>query len=208
MAITNGYATRNQIKAALRIGTADNIDDELIDNCAGAASRLIDGFCNRKFWAVGSATARVFQAEDSFFCSIDDISGTALTLQTSTNADGVFDTTWSSTDWQLEPLNGDLDGITWAYDKIRAVGDYLFPTVNANYGEQALVQVTARYGWASVPSPVKQACIIQSSRLFKRLDSPLGVAGFGDLGAIRVSRFLDPDMAQLVEPYRRMRMFA
>jgi hypothetical protein len=37
MAITNGYATRNQIKAALRIGTADNIDDDLIDNCAGAA---------------------------------------------------------------------------------------------------------------------------------------------------------------------------
>jgi hypothetical protein len=28
------------------------------------------------------------------------------------------------------------------------------------------------------------------------------------LGAIRVSRFLDPDMAQLVEPYRRMRIFA
>jgi hypothetical protein len=34
------------------------------------------------------------------------------------------------------------------------------------------------------------------------------VAGFGDLGAIRVSRYLDPDMAQLVEPYRRMRIFA
>ena len=208
MAITNGYATRNQIKAALRIGTADNIDDDLIDNCAGAASRLIDGFCNRKFWAVGSATARVFQAEDSFFCSIDDISGTAITLQTSTNADGVFDTTWTPTDWQLEPLNGDLDGIAWAYDKIRAVGDYLFPTVNANYGSQALVKVTAIFGWPAIPEPVTQATIIQASRLFKRYDSPLGVAGFGDMGAIRVSRALDPDVAQLVEPYRRMRLFA
>ena len=29
MAITNGYATRNQIKAALRIGTADTQDDDL-----------------------------------------------------------------------------------------------------------------------------------------------------------------------------------
>ena len=208
MAITNGYATRNQIKAALRIGTADNIDDDLIDNCAGAASRLIDGFCNRKFWAVGSATTRVYQAEDSFFCSIDDISGTALTLQTSTNADGVFDTTWTPTDWQLEPLNGDLDGIAWAYDKIRAIGDYLFPTVNANYGSQALVKVTAIFGWPAIPEPVTQATIIQASRLFKRYDSPLGVAGFGDMGAIRVSRALDPDVAQLVEPYRRMRLFA
>jgi len=208
MPITNGYATRNQTKAALRIGTADTIDDDLIDNCVGAASRLIDGYCNRRFWQSGTAEARVFQAEDSFYCSIDDIAGTALTLKTSTQADGTFDLTWSRSDYQLEPLNGNLDGLTWSYDKIRAVGDYLFPTVNANYGEQALVQVTAIFGWPSVPEPVTQATIIQASRIFKRYDSPLGVAGFGDLGAIRVSRFLDPDMAQLVEPYRRMRIFA
>jgi hypothetical protein len=208
MPITNGYATRNQVKAALRIGTADTLDDDLIDNCVGAASRLIDGYCNRRFWQSGTAEARVYQAEDSFYCSIDDIAGTALTLKTSSQTDGTFDVTWKVSDYQLEPLNGNLDGLTWSYDKIRAVGDYLFPTVNANYGEQALVQVTAIFGWPSVPEPVTQATIIQASRIFKRYDSPLGVAGFGDLGAIRVSRFLDPDMAQLVEPYRRMRIFA
>jgi hypothetical protein len=206
--INNGYATRNQVKAALRIGTADTLDDDLIDNCVGAASRLIDGYCNRRFWQSGTAEARVYQAEDSFYCSIDDIAGTALTLKTSSQSDGTFDVTWKVSDYQIEPLNGNLDGLTWSYDKIRAVGDYLFPTVNANYGEQALVQVTAVFGWPAVPEAVTQATIIQSSRLFKRLDSPLGVAGFGDLGAIRVSRYLDPDMAQLVEPYRRMRIFA
>lgn len=207
MTITNGYATRNQVKAALRIGTADTIDDDLIDNCVAAASRLIDGYCNRRFWSNGTAT-RVYQAEDSFYCSIDDIAGTAITLKTSSFADGNFDVTWSASDYQLEPLNGNLDGLTWSYDKIRAVGDYLFPTVNANYGEQALVQVTAVFGWPAIPEPVTQATIIQASRIFKRYDSPLGVAGFGDLGAIRVSRYLDPDMAQLVEPYRRMRIYA
>jgi phage gp36-like protein len=206
--INQGYATRNQVKAALRIGTADTLDDDLIDNCVGAASRLIDGYCNRRFWQSGTAEARVYQAEDSFYCSIDDIAGTAITLKTSSQADGTFDVTWKVSDYQLEPLNGNLDGLTWSYDKIRAVGDYLFPTVNANYGEQALVQVTAVFGWPSVPEPVVQATIIQASRIFKRYDSPLGVAGFGDLGAIRVSRYLDPDMAQLVEPYRRMRIFA
>jgi len=207
MTITNGYATRNQVKAALRIGTADTIDDDLIDNCVGAASRLIDGYCNRRFWSAGTTT-RVYQAEDSFYCSIDDIAGTAITLKTSSFADGNFDVTWTATDYQLEPLNGNLDGLTWSYDKIRAVGDYLFPTVNANYGEQALVQVTAVFGWPAIPEPVTQATIIQASRIFKRYDSPLGVVGFGDLGQIRVSRYLDPDMAQLVEPYRRMRIYA
>jgi hypothetical protein len=206
--INQGYATRNQVKAALRIGTADTLDDDLIDNCVGAASRLIDGYCNRRFWQTGTAEARVYQAEDSFYCSIDDIAGTALTLKTSSQSDGTFDVTWKVSDYQLEPLNGNLDGLTWSYDKIRAVGDYLFPTVNANYGEQALVQVTAVFGWPSVPEPITQATIIQASRIFKRYDSPLGVVGFGDLGQIRVSRYLDPDMAQLVEPYRRMRIFA
>jgi hypothetical protein len=206
---TNGYATVNEVKSALRIGVGDTIDDTLIDNCVGAASRLIDGYCNRQFWAVATATARVFQANTEYVCDVDDFyTTTGFVLKTSSFADGNFDTTWSTSDYQLEPLNGILDGLTWSYDKIRAVGAYLFPTVNANYGEQALVQVTARWGWASVPDPIKQACIIQASRIFKRYDSPLGVAGFGDLGAIRVSRFLDPDMAQLVEPYRRMRMFA
>jgi hypothetical protein len=206
---TNGYATVNEVKAALRIGVGDTMDDTLIDNCIGAASRLIDGYCNRQFWAAASATPRVFQANTEYVCDVDDFyTTTGFVLKTSSFADGNFDTTWASTDVQLEPLNGVLDGLTWSYDKLRAIGNYLFPTVNANYGEQALVQVTASWGWATVPEPIKQACIIQSSRIFKRYDSPLGVAGFGDLGAIRVSRFLDPDMAQLVEPYRRMRMFA
>ena len=80
--------------------------------------------------------------------------------------------------------------------------------LECNYGSEALVQLTAVYGWPSVPEPITQAVIIQASRIFKRYDSPLGVAGFGDLGAIRVTRALDPDVAQLVEPYRRMRMFA
>jgi len=208
MAITNGYATRNQIKAALRIGTADTIDDTLIDNCAGAASRLIDGYCNRKFWQTGTAESRLFTAEDSFYCSIDDVAGTAITVQTSNNGDGIFDVTFAVTDYQLEPLNGYLDGLTWAFDKVRAVGDFLFPTLNSNYGSQALVKITAIFGWPAVPEEVTQATIIQASRIFKRYDSPLGVAGFGDMGAIRVSRALDPDVAQLVEPYRRMRMFA
>ena len=208
MAIVNGYATRNQIKAALRIGTADTQDDDLIDNCAGAASRLIDGYANRSFFQVGSATTRIYTAADSFVCEIDDIAGTAITLRTSTNADNNFDVTFTPTDYQLEPVNGIVEGLVTPFTRIRAVGDFLFPTLNSNFGQEALVQLTAIFGYPAVPEPITQAVIIQASRIFKRYDSPLGVAGFGDLGAIRVTRALDPDVAQLVEPYRRMRMFA
>ena len=202
--ITNGYCALEQVKAALRI--TDTVDDALIEGAVEGASRLIDGYASRDFNQSGTVT-RVFSAADHLYVATDDMSGTAITLKTSSVADGNFDVTWTTSDYQLEPLNGQLDGIAWPYTRIRAVGDFVFPTMSANLGGQALVQVTTRFGWPAVPDAIEQAAIIQSARIFKRYDSPLGVAGFGDFGAIRVSRFLDPDVQQLVEPYKKMRMF-
>jgi hypothetical protein len=204
----SNYCSRVQVKQALRMDPQDVLDDAMLDASISAASRMIDGYCGRNFASTGSAVARLYNTGDPFVCYIDDLAGTAITVQSSTLADGNFDVTWTSSDYQLEPLNGFLDGQTWPYYRLRAVGDYLFPTLNSNMAEQALVKVTGIFGWPAVPDAIEHACIIQSSRLFKRLDSPLGVAGFGDLGAIRVSRYLDPDVAQLAEPYRLMRMFA
>ena len=202
MAITNGYATLAEVKAALRI--TDSVDDALLEMATESASRLVDGYACRQFYSSGSAT-RYFVAQDDYIVEVDDLAGTAVTIQTAQDADGVFDTTWDTDDYQLEPLNQVLDGIGWAFTVIRAVGDYLWPIS----GGEALIKVTGPFGRPAVPIAIKQATIIQASRIFKRLDSPLGIAGFGaDLGAIRVSTQLDPDVAQLVMPYKRMRNFA
>ena len=201
MAITNGYASLSEVKAALRI--IDTVDDSLLEMAVESASRLIDGHAGRKFFSSGTAV-RYFAAVDELVCDVDDLASSTITLATSANADGVYDIIWKPTDYQLEPLNGELDGLTWPYTRIRAIQDFLFPIL----GKEALVKVTGVFGWPSIPVAIKQACIIQASRIFKRLDSPLGVAGFGDMGAMRVSRDLDPDVAQLVMPYRRMRSFA
>jgi hypothetical protein len=88
MAITNGYCTLNQVKAALRI--TDTVDDALLEGAVESASRLIDGFAARNFYNAGTAT-RLFTAYDSIYVQTDDIAGTAITVQTSTLADGVFD---------------------------------------------------------------------------------------------------------------------
>ena len=201
MAITNGYATLVQVKAAMRI--TDSFDDTLLEMAIESASRAIDGFAMRSFYSFGTAT-RYYAADDSYIVQTDDIAGTAITLQTSSAGDGVFDTTWAVGDYQLEPTNGYTDGLSVPYTRIRAVENYLYPVE----ADQALVKVTAVFGWSSVPIAITQACVIQSSRLFKRLDSPLGVAGFGDMGAVRVSRYLDPDVEQLIAPYRSTRNFA
>jgi hypothetical protein len=194
------YASTAQIKAALRI--TDSVDDSLLNMAGSAASELIDGFCGRTF---GTVTAtRYYAADDAYMLQIDDLGGTAVTIQTSDFDPPQWEVTWTVTDYQLEPLNGYVDGLTYPYTRIRAIGDYLWPF---DFGEVG-VKITGPFGWPVVPSVITQAAVIQASRIFKRLDSPLGVAGFGDLGAIRVSRQLDPDVAQLVAPYVRHKGFA
>jgi hypothetical protein len=199
VAITNGYATLAQVKGALRI--TDNVDDALLEMAIESASRLIDGYTYRYFYNAGTAT-RNFAAEDSYLVNIDDL--VSISELKSTDEIGSEYTTWLATDYQLQPVNGKQDGLNIPYTSILAVDDKLFNTL----GSQALVRITGVWGWSAVPIAVTQATIIQSSRIYKRLDSPLGVAGFGDLGAIRVGRALDPDVEQLVMPYRIMRTFA
>ena len=204
MAITNGYATLANLKAALRIPSSDTVDDALLETSIESASRQIDGACERVFYSTSGT--RVYRPTDSFTCEIDDLV-TLTTLRTSSRADGTFDITWTATDRQLEPLNGLSGGSYRPFDTIRAIGEYLFPlwdpkSVN-NY--EATVQVTGTFGWSSVPVDIKQATILLAMRQFKRYDSPLGVAGFGDLGVIRVGR-IDPDIESLIMPYKKIRM--
>lgn len=196
MAITNGYASLNQVKAALRI--TDAVDDALLEMAVESASRMIDGYAERYFYTGGTVT-RYFATEDPYLVQVDDLRNVS-SLKTSSNADGIYDITWKTSDYQLEPLNDFHGGLPWPHTRIRAVGDYTFPVTPEN-----TVELVAVYGWPNVPMAVTQATVIQASRIFKRLDSPLGVAGFGDVGVMRVSSSLDPDVRMLVEPYRRFR---
>lgn len=195
MAITNGYCTLAEIKAALRI--TDSTDDTLLELSVESASRMIDGTCERVFYNAGTAT-RVFSTERADLVQIDDCQ-TITTFQTSSNADFVWDTTWTVTDYQPEPLNQLVAGQASPFTRVRISGDYDIPVASS----VATVRIAGVWGFAAVPTAIKQACIIQGSREYKRLDSPLGVAGFGDLGVLRVSRYLDPDVEMLVRPYVR-----
>ena len=196
MAITNGYCTLADVKAALRV--SDTLDDSLLEMAIESASRLVDGYCGREFYNAGTVT-RVYAPDGNFVTELDDFVSISQ-LKISSLADNNFDLTWEASDYQTEPLNGLIDGIRFPIDRVRAVGQYLFVLLSGN----ATVQVTGVAGWSAVPIQVKQATVIQAMRIFKRLDSPLGIT-FGELGAMRVSMRLDPDVAQLVEPLRRIR---
>jgi len=198
LATTNGYCTLADVKAALRI--TDSVDDALIEISIDAASREIDGYCNRVFYQT-SAT-RIYFPQDTFVTQTDDIVSVS-SLKTSLD-NVAYDQTWTAADYQLEPLNGVAGGMPSPATRIRAVGSILFPiwSLSGTFGNFAPVQVTGVFGWSAIPSAVKQAALILSMRQFKRYDSPLGVAGFGDLGAVRVGR-VDPDVEALLAPYRK-----
>lgn len=198
MAITNGYATLNQLKSW--IGVSDSIDDPVFEMAIESASRMVDDDCERVFYASGTAVARTFTTVDKYVAQIDDAISIS-SVATDEDGEGTFAVTWSSaTDYQTEPLNGIVGGQPWPITRLRAVGNYLFPT-----GSEASIRVTGQWGFGTaVPIAITQATLVLAARIAKRGDSPLGVAGFGDLGALRVARN-DPDYTNLIGRYRRNR---
>jgi hypothetical protein len=201
VAISNGYATLNEVKAALRI--SDAIDDTILELSIEAASREIDGYCERRFYQT-TGTA-VYIPQDSFTCEIDDLV-TLTSLKSSPDGTG-YTQTWTASDYQFEPLNNLSGGIPSPYTRIRAVGDYTFPVWEPNNvnAYEATVQVVGTFGWASVPAAMIQATILLSLRHYRRYESHMGVAGFDDVSVIRVGR-VDPDVQRLIDPFRKVRM--
>jgi hypothetical protein len=199
MAITNGYCTLTQVKAGLRI--TDSVDDTLLEMAVESASRAIDSYCNRVFYSTGTAVVRYYSPQDSYLCDIDDLVSLTSLYTNSDETQSSYNILWTSEDRQLEPLNGLADGQPTPFTRIRAIGDYTFQTLNG----EASVKVTGVFGYSAVPIAITQATVIQASRIYKRLDSPLGIIS-GELGTMRVGTRLDPDVAQLVDGFRKVRM--
>lgn len=194
------YATLNQLKSALRIGTADTMDDENLTLALDSAADLINVYCGRTFGTVGSATSRVYAPGLAALAEIDDV--TSVTA-VEWSQDGSSWTAMGTAQYQLEPLNRLTDGMTdFPYTRIRAVNNQSWPV----YAGVATLRVTGMFCFGSIPTAVKQGNIMQASRLFARLSSPLGVAGFNEgIGAVQVRSGLDVDVQQLLMPYRKMR---
>ena len=183
------YVTTSTVKAAL--GKLTNDDrDELISQAARSASRLIDRRTGRRFWADVTAsartydTSRVFRDGLGYGVLVDDIADSASAVVT---AGGVT-----------------LTGVTFGPSNAAALGlpvTVLRPAVGLGVNPYtAGVTVTARWGWPYVPDEIEHAALLLAARLYRRRDSPQGVIGSAEWGAIRVGRF-DPDVEALIAPF-------
>ena len=194
MAITNGYATLAEVKSALRI--TDSADDVLLENEIESASRRVDGYCGRFFYQTSSTAIPVYPYDIYRVNFPADLPNTSVTIKIDTNANGTYSTTLvQGVDYILEPTDATIR--MRPYRNARMVGGQTFPTfVEPSF---PTVQITAVWGWNSIPDDVRAATILLTLRQFARLNAALGVVGFADM-AITV-RAVDPDVRDLLAPY-------
>jgi len=194
------YANLSQVKAALRI--TDAIDDALLTTALEAASRWVDGWCDRDFAPAAAGTAVYAPTGRMDDLLVDDLTS-VTSISIDEDLDESYGTTLRELDYVLLPLNASSGGLTFPYSRIRPIEEGYWPTTAPS---RPTVRIVGEFGWPAVPGAVREATILQTSRLYTRLSSPAGVVSFGDMGAIRVSRFVDPDVELLLEPYRRVRL--
>jgi hypothetical protein len=204
MAITNGYCTLSDLKTY--IGLTGSGQDTNIENSITSASREIDQYCGRIFY-VTSSSVRQYTPINRYELEVDDISSTTgLVVKLDTTDDGSYDKTLTiNTDFIVTPVNRtdtlDQNQPIMMLKILEKRSSERFDTDIINN-----VQITATYGFSSVPSAIKQATLLQATRLFKRKDAPFSTYGNAQTGTAELFNRFDPDALKLIKGYKKHRL--
>lgn len=172
--------------------------DAKLNAAISSASRAIEDHCRRQFNTDGVSTARVYEPTAAHLVTVEDFYDTAsLAVQRRTIGSSTWQPAWSTADYELIPRNGVVNGQPgWPYRILKLpYWTYLWSTDR--------IQVTAKWGWSSVPASVVQATYIIAAQYYKLPDAPFGVASFGSgsdgFSAVRVRDV--PQAWSLLCPY-------
>lgn len=197
MALINCYCTLSDLKTSLAI--EDIQDDTGLEAAILTASRMIDDYTGRFFYRDGTTAApvtRYYTPDSWYITNLDDfVSLNQIALDD--DFDQTYTTILATSDYLIDPVNNARRG--WPYTRITAIDRYIFP-----YAYPQSVRVQAVWGWPSIPAEIAMATKIQASRLFIRRQSPFGIAGTPELGTVRLTSRLDPDVEALIRPFRKM----
>lgn len=189
------YCTPEQVKS--RTGIADNLDDREILAACRSVSRWIDEHCDRTF-ARREVTLQLTPCGPYAVETPDIVS--VITLKTDEDGDGVYETTWSASDFELQPVGASTQLEARPYTSIAAVGSRLFP-VTYSRGRRARAEAATVAGWPTLPAAVNESAAILTGDYLALGGMKFGVAGYGEYGAVR-ARLSSPALAMLA-PYRR-----
>lgn len=208
MAWAPAYASTSELASLVRIG--DTADDAQLALAIETASRAIDLAAGRQFGLVAAVEDRFFTARwdrgiSRWVVPIDDLmTSVGLVVKVDSLGYGTYADTITSDLYRPRPLNAAGKGRPWTELVLYPASAVHLTSGALPSGTDGAVQVTARWGWSSVPTAIKHATLLQASRLVARRDSPYGVAGSPEAGSqLRLLARLDPDVATSVAPYRR-----
>ena len=198
------YATIDDAKAYLAGEDQRSENDVRILDALGQASRAIDAHCGRVFYqeldADDAVTTRVYRPTMTGFVWCDDFWTTSgLVVKFDTAGDATYSSTVAAANYQLKPLNGIVNGLRgWPFYKVCPVS-----TSWRSTSVRPSVQIAARWGWESVPDPVKQSTLHLAASLFKLEHAPFGILAMGDFGPVRAPADTLKNVKSLLGPYCR-----
>lgn len=207
------YADLDALKAYLRIDGADEVDDVELQSALDTATSEIDQFCSRTFNTAGEAPddpgsfygVPVWDRQaGAYVLSIPDLATNDFTMYL-----------WNDTDldWTTE-----VDGSTFGGNPLRPLNTagkpYTAIVLGSDSGyagssypasDSGTVLVRAYFGWpGEPPAAVRQACLIQAARIWRRRDALFGIVNSPDgSGQTRLREALDSDVAVALRGYVR-----
>ncbi len=200
--MANQYATDTEFKLLHGVQTTEQ--DSLINLCLQAASRFAEQYCGRQFILDSANVTRILWPQDPTFVDVRDLV-TVTSLKVDTTGDRTYATTLLTTDYDLLPtLSGGL--VAGRYDTIR-----IRPTSSRSFSVGKPVQWIGKAGYvegSTTPPDVKRAVLLQANRLWRRKDSPYGIEQNSNLETFQTIRDMDPDVKNLLAPYRHPRTAA
>ena len=163
-----------------------------------AATQAIRNDTGRDFAAGTAGTAKIIPVfTSSSVLPIPDLVS-ATEVKVDDDYDGTYETTLTTTDYELSSWHANDEA--WPFEIITRLSAY-WPCSPVG-GRSRLVKITGTWGWAAVPAPIQQACLLLAARHLQRGNSPAGVQGVAEFGAFTI-RSSDPDYWALIGPYRK-----
>lgn len=177
MALGEDFISSEELRIYLGID-AGKFTQELTDAVESSTQEIIR-WCHRDFNDAETVSMRMYRP----FKHPDY--GPMIITDDFSSVEGLVITSGSATidpaSLLLEPLNGVMQGVTgWPYWRVAG-----------GFSLDQMVTVAARWGWAAVPKPVRQASFILGTDTFQLKDQRLGIAGsdqFGQVVTVKDSR--------------------
>lgn len=197
----NGYCSLAELKDEIWAAgqTPDDVEDAVFNGIIEAVSRWIDYFTGTRFYTTSADETRYFTADERNKLFIDDLLS-VTSLCTDDDGDRTYGTTWATTDYDLLPFNAALDYRPYRWIETTPSGDYYFPLY------RKAVRIIGKFGFCTKvnqPELIRRACILQSSRIYKRSDAPFGVISNPLGGSMQLLKDVDPDVEQMIRSFKR-----